>query len=104
MLHEIEGDDVDDDPMHLLMVLGVEPADDVGKPGYPCRSSTCSSGVRTTWTSSTCSAGARKRSVATSPPRVSRRTPQIARIADGLPGFVAELVDWLGLKAACPTT
>lgn len=96
VLHEIEGDDMDDDPMHLLMVLGVEPADDQGK----------------TWMSlpliDLMERKAEDFDVVDLQPwgeehvakylaskGLESNAAEIARICDGLPGFIAELIDWL---------
>lgn len=96
VLHEIEGDDVDDDPMHLLMVLGVEPADDKGKlwMSMPLvdlmerRADDLDIVDLQLWTETEVGLYLESKGLTSD-------AAQIARICDGLPGFVAELVDWL---------
>ncbi|MEC7947607.1 MAG: ATP-binding protein, partial [Myxococcota bacterium] len=96
VLHEIEGDDVDDDPMHLLMVLGVEPADDVGKTWMSLplvdllerRADDLDVVDLQRW-------GEEEVGRYLTAKGLTSNAAEIARIADGLPGFVAELVDWL---------
>lgn len=96
VLHEIEGDDVDDDPMHLLMVMGVEPADDKGKVWMSMplvdlmerRADDFDVVDLQRWTEAEVGKYLDAKGL-------SSNAAEIARISDGLPGFIAELIDWL---------
>ncbi|MEC8422620.1 MAG: hypothetical protein VX000_02520, partial [Myxococcota bacterium] len=82
--------------MHLLMVLGVEPADDVGKTWMSLplvdllerRADDLDVVDLQRW-------GEEEVGRYLTAKGLTSNAAEIARIADGLPGFVAELVDWL---------
>ena len=95
VLEEMDGGD-EDEPMHLLAVLGMEKLDDDSRRWLSMpfidlldrRSDDFDAVDMTPW-------GADEVGKYLDTKGVSSDAAQIARICDGRPGFIAELVDWL---------
>lgn len=96
LLDEIDGDEDDDEPIHLLTVLGVEPLDDVTRASFAMplndlldrRADDFDAVDMQAW-------GAEEVGKYLDSKGLSSDAAELARIGEGRPGFIAELVDWL---------